>query len=68
MRSTAGNFSVVLNFKKFCLGYLHSLIINTTEEFAHNVTSELELQRSLDQASSINNFPLLEIINFDEVI
>ena len=32
------------------------------------MTSELELQRLLDQAYSIYNFPLLEKINFDEVI
>ncbi len=54
--------------KKFHLGYLHTPILNTLEELAHNVTSEKELKELLEDVNSKYNFPSDVDIEFDEEI
>lgn len=54
--------------RKLHLGYLHSPILDTLEELAHNVTSEFEMQTLLKDINSKYNFPSDVEIEFDEEI
>jgi hypothetical protein len=54
--------------QKFHLGYLHSPILETAEELAHNVTSIQEMQSLLDSVNSQYNFPSDELVEFDEEV
>jgi len=61
-------FGIYSISKKFHLGYLHSPIIETAEELAHNVSSDQELKKLLEQINTTFNFPSHSSVNFDEEI
>jgi len=61
-------FGIYSISQKFRLGYIHSPIINTAEELAHNISSESELNDLLNQVNSTYVFPSSKRIEFDEVI
>ncbi len=61
-------FGIYSISKRFHLGYLHSPIIETAQELAHNVSSDEELKKLLEQINAIFNFPSRSSVSFDEEI
>lgn len=49
-------FGIYSLSRKFRIGYIHSPIIGTVEELAHNLNSEASMQNLLDQVNSRFNF------------